>query len=587
MVVIAFLEVLAASLLSSKLNYFVFLALFLVFAVATFASWEIRRGGAKRVVSRRSGAVLSWRLAGLTVTVSLGILIFTAGLFFLLPRTARAAFERFVPERYHLTAFSNRVSLGEIGEVKRQGTVLMHVRIENVEGLVHLKWRGNALSEFDGKHWFNARNLGEPLRVRNTLLQLVDDDKRRRPGRRLNYEVRLKSFASDTLFIAGDPEFLRIDSPLVIRTATDGFRAGAPSEGVLRYGVYAYMDGPLPVEPAPTLTSRERSAYLALPRLDPRVKQLAERITAGYSSPYDKARELERRLQIGYRYTLQLPKREAEDPIAQFLFERREGHCEYFASAMAVMLRTLGIPSRVATGFQSGTYNPISGWHVIRASDAHSWVEAFLPESGWTTFDPTPPDPSGQLGGVWQRLGLFLDAADTFWQEWILNYDLNRQLVLASRVERSGRRFSVDWAGELVSQGRELGESAWAWLTAHSRMLLAMLAALATISLAIPRARNWWKGRERIRRLTAGHPLASDATLMYLRALELLERRGYIKPAWLGPGEFVQHLPSQISGIVRQLTTAYVELRFGDHPEAAADLVQSLRELEEALATNR
>ena len=83
------------------------------------------------------------------------------------------------------------------------------------------------------------------------------------------------------------------------------------------------------------------------------------------------------------------------DPLAYFLFVRRKGHCEYFASSMAVMLRTLGIPSRVATGFLSGVYNPMTGWQVIRASDAHSWVEAWIPGQGWTTFDPTPSDPFG------------------------------------------------------------------------------------------------------------------------------------------------------------------------------------------------
>ena len=84
------------------------------------------------------------------------------------------------------------------------------------------------------------------------------------------------------------------------------------------------------------------------------------------------------------------PPSEPADPLADFLFERRKGHCEYFASAMAVMLRTLGIPSRLVTGFQGGAYNPVSGWSVVRASDAHSWVEAWIDGRGWITFDPTP-----------------------------------------------------------------------------------------------------------------------------------------------------------------------------------------------------
>ena len=99
----------------------------------------------------------------------------------------------------------------------------------------------------------------------------------------------------------------------------------------------------------------------------------------------DKARVIESRLRREYGYTLELLDERQADPLAHFLFERKKGHCEYFASALAVMLRTQGIPSRVATGFLSGTFNPISGWQVIRASDAHSWVEAWIPERGWIT----------------------------------------------------------------------------------------------------------------------------------------------------------------------------------------------------------
>jgi len=91
-----------------------------------------------------------------------------------------------------------------------------------------------------------------------------------------------------------------------------------------------------------------------------------------------------------YRYTLHLPTTAPKDPLANFLFERKEGHCEYFASAMAVMLRSLAIPSRVVNGFRGGEFNDLNGQYVVRASDAHSWVEAYFPGHGWVGFDPTP-----------------------------------------------------------------------------------------------------------------------------------------------------------------------------------------------------
>jgi len=108
--------------------------------------------------------------------------------------------------------------------------------------------------------------------------------------------------------------------------------------------------------------------------LDPRIRDLAHKITEKSGSPAEKSAAIENYLRAHYKYTLQLPRTQPPDPIANFLFERREGHCEYFASAMAAMLRSIGIPSRVVNGFSGGEFNDITSEYVIRASDAHSWV---------------------------------------------------------------------------------------------------------------------------------------------------------------------------------------------------------------------
>jgi len=102
-----------------------------------------------------------------------------------------------------------------------------------------------------------------------------------------------------------------------------------------------------------------------------------------------------------YGYTLQLLSTPVADPLANFLFVRKQGHCEYFASSMAVMLRTLHIPARVVNGFRSDEFNDVTGNYVVRAKNAHSWVEAYFPGYGWTTFDPTPGGDIGNTG----RLG--------------------------------------------------------------------------------------------------------------------------------------------------------------------------------------
>ena len=584
-IVIAFLELLAGAMLSASLSFLAFLALFLVFAVATLASWEIRHGldGAGGRL-RRAGRGLTWRLAGLTGVGSLAILLFMSGLFFVLPRTARAAFERLMPERYHLSGFSDRVRLGEIGEIKQQNTPVMHIRVPGARDAVEVKWRGNALAEFDGLNWFNSAEAGEPLRVRNGLLQLAGDDERRRPGRRLNYEVHLRSIGPDLLFIGGEPEFLRINAPVVMRGETGGLRAGHRSASGIRYGVYSYLGHARSGGTVAPLPREQREKCLALPALDPRIAALARRLAASHASAGEQARAIETHLSQNYGYTARLPEREQADPIAHFLFDRRQGHCEYFASAMAVMLRAVGIPSRVATGFQSGVYNPLSGWQVVRTSDAHSWVEAYLPDRGWTTFDPTPAVATGAAGSVWARFSLVLDAAETFWEEWVVAYDLEHQFALAQEVEKSSRRFSFDWLSGAAAAWRGLRENGPAAAKRYGPVLAGGVLLAAALLWLGPGLRRRWRVWHRSRRLQEGKATASDATVLYLRALAMLERRGYQRPAWLTPREFAAVLPpGPPAGIFRELTAAYNEIRFGGDRAAAARLITLLEDLAAAL----
>jgi protein-glutamine gamma-glutamyltransferase len=148
----------------------------------------------------------------------------------------------------------------------------------------------------------------------------------------------------------------------------------------------------------------ELERYLQLPETLPRrVRDLAARITAGETNTFDKITALEDYLRDNYRYTLDSPvPPPGRDAVDHFLFDARAGFCEQFASATTIMLRSLGIPSRVATGYTPGGRNPFTGLYEVRASDAHAWVEAWFPRYGWYDFDPTfavPPSvqPSSDL----------------------------------------------------------------------------------------------------------------------------------------------------------------------------------------------
>ena len=581
--VIAFLELLAAAILSANLNFFLFLALYLLFAMAAFTSSEIRRAIARPQTVARSGLRrFHPRLAVLTISVTAGILSMTGGLFFMLPRTATAALDRMGARRILLPGFSNTVTLGQIGEVKNSSQAILHAQVSDPEAVANAKWRGSALAEFDGKRWSSGRNGEQFVRVENGRLVLADY--RERPGTHISYSVNLNAVDTDTLFLAGQTEVLEIRHPAVLRTREDSFRLGHLAPQRLRYQAYAFLEDPRAAasrqDAAPPLPPEARKRYLQLPVIDPRIPTLAGAMAGAAADDAARARAIEQRLQSDYGYTLEMPAEEHGDPLAHSLFERREGHCEYFASAMAVMLRSIGIPSRLVTGFQSGVWNPYTGMYVIRASDAHSWVEAWLPGRGWTTFDPTPPSHVLAAAGWWPQLALWMDTAETFWQEWVLGYDLGRQAVLAANMHESGRSLGGHWFERLRGvPGRWKAAIAGA-AREHGASLGALLACgLLGVALG-PRAFRLLRVRRRVARARMGQASTADATLLYLRMLELLHRRGYQKPGWFTPQEFAASLPPELRALVAQFTEAYNALRFGGDPLAAPRLTELLDRIE-------
>ena len=578
--VIAAMALLAAAVLSISLTFFAFLAVFLLFTIATLSSGEVVRatrlfvsaGETRRSLSRSGLRAFPRRLSMLSFGLFAGILFLTGGVFFVLPRTARAAFQRFAPERYHLPGFSNEVTLGEIGEIKQSSTPVMHVYSQG-DGFLAVRWRGAALTHFDGKRWFNLPAVEERLRPEGRRVLLLEGPAR--PGRRIEYEVRLSDIASDVLLVAGTPESMIIDVPAVSRSSTGTLRVPRINGVGLRYAVSSLLDDE--TSASAQLTTAARVETLALPRLDERIPRLALEMTVGLATPEEKARALERRLRHDYGYTLDLLPAPVADPLATFLFDRKKGHCEYFASAMAVMLRTLGIPARVVTGFLGGVYNPMTGWQVVRASDAHSWVEAWLPRRGWVTFDPTPPDPSPTSASLWTRAGLVLDAADQFWQDWVVGYDFEHQITLAARMQESGRNFRFPWFGDAAA-GMQTGVRA---ARAYAAGILALFALAALAILYGPSLLRKLRADLRVRRAQRGEAQASDATLLYERMLHVLERRGLRKPPWLTPAEFARVLPaSELAMLVEDLTGAYNQFRFGGRRDAAPRMVRLLRRIE-------
>lgn len=581
---IAFLELLAAAILSVDLNFFLFLALYLLFAMAALTSGEIRRSMQKAAATARGGLRrFHPRLALLSTLVTLGILAITAGLFFLLPRTADAAFARLRARGIFLPGFSDQVTLGDIGEIKSTSRTVMHVRIFSRNVPPALKWRGAALTRFDGKKWSNPTAAEEPIPLENGHADLEPGPWR--PGRRLNYQVVLNAVNTNVLFFAGTPEKLDLRQLVVYRNPNGGYRLGRDPPPGFSYEAYSLLEDPpegfVPENPPPQLSNEARDRYLQLPKLDPRIPALARDMTGRAATDVQRARAVERRLRTGYGYTLELPDRELADPLADFLFTRKKGYCEYFASAMTVLLRTQGIPARLATGFQNGDYNPLSELWLVRASDAHTWVEAWIPGHGWTTFDPTPPDPNPPRFAFLTKFGLYVDAAQTFWQEWVVSYDIARQGTLSYRVEQSARGLGIHWFDLLAGVETGWPSDTLRWLRRFGPRIAIVLALGVVLWFAGPPAIRVARVHLRVRRVRRGLAGTGDATLLYRRMLDILKRRGYQKPAWFTPAEFAASLPSTgIGRTVSEFTATYNQWRFGGRTDVAPRLSQLLDQLE-------
>jgi protein-glutamine gamma-glutamyltransferase len=582
--VIAFLELVAAAILSVSFNFFGFLILYLLFAIAALTSGEILRA------MRHSGAApaaraglrrFHSRLATLSVSVTLGILAMTAALFFILPRTADAALSRLLSGRMRLQGFANQVNLGEFGEMKVTSRPVMHIRIWGPQQ--GLKWRGGVLIDFDGKRWSNTGRRRQIAVTGGEADLIASAD--RSAGHKLNYEVSFDEVSTDALFFAGSPEsVLRLRVPAIYRTEGGAYRLGSPPAPGFHYEAYSLLEEPPdfapPLYPPPKLPLDARERYLQLPTLDPRIPALAREWTAGLATELERVRAIERHLRHDYSYTLELPSREIADPLAHFLFERRKGHCEYFASAMTVLLRTLGIPARLATGFQSGVYNSMTGLWLIRASDAHTWVEAWVPGRGWATFDPTPPDPDSSMA-LTARLGLYLDAAQTFWQQWVVSYDAGQQGSLADRMEQGARRLGIHWIDSVEGAGANWNTWTFAWLRRNGiRGGIVLAIGLALWAFGPPLLRLI-RMRRRVERVRRGQASVADATLLYERMLRIAKRHGYQKPVWFTPAEFAASLAgSPLGGHVGEFTSAYNALRFGGRTGIAPRLTTLLDEME-------
>jgi transglutaminase-like putative cysteine protease len=593
LIVLSFLMVLAAAVLTVDSTFLFLFCLFMVLAAAAFISMEMQRSAAK--AARMAPLGPQHRIGrALSLTASLlvlGIVATGFALFFLLPRQTGGYLSSLAQNEELLTGFSNDVTLGRIGEIKQSRSVVMHIQIngDSAGAYSDLKWRGVGLSIFDGRRWSRPLEPCAFVRMRFAAFTLADAHSPcsvelplARGSRPLRYRVLMEPIGTNVFFLAPTGVLLTGNYRLITGDFNGSF--SSPYQPVGSYEALSNLAEPTPAQlrnVSNQLPPEIGLRYLQLPALDPRITGLAKRITAGKTNNYDRAAAIEEYLKTKYIYTLQLPASIPADPIADFLFNRRRGHCEYFASAMAVMLRSLGIPSRIVNGFRGAEFNDINSTYLVRASSAHTWVEVYFPGYGWITFDPTPPDPaSGQT--KLSRVSLYLDALGEFWREWVVNYDFGHQLTLHNEIfARSNDTFvSLKlWLRRkylaLLSGARRAPSKQ----DLRNRALVGCaVMAFLLFTMFLPRMLRSWRKRQ-----LAAHPAAAPRTaaaIWYERMTVQLARRGFPKKPSQTPKEFVHSISSdELRAPVAEFTGHYERARFDEDPTEAEKLPDLYEEL--------
>jgi transglutaminase-like putative cysteine protease len=608
---LSFAAILASAILTLDTQFLFLFLCFLIFAVATFLGLEIRRSAAGSILSDRMSPRiydrrLTWALSLVALSASLGSIVVGAGLFFIFPRFSAGYLSRAGMQPSLMTGFNENVELGQIGELKKNSTVVMRVRTGGPVGYPVLRWRGIALVEFDGKRWFNGETP-RPLPVTRNIdgwipINTIDGVKDR-GATGVKYTILLQPLATDALFAPANVISIRGNfsgqgggyesSPrrnYLLRDATGSLFNPYHTYSPIRYEGYSAL---------PTIAATKLRAagtdypqdilqrYLQLPTMDPRIKALATQVTRNAATPYEKTVTLTNFLRNAYRYTLTLTGKPGDDPLPHFLFETRAGHCEYFASSLAVMLRTLGIPTREVNGFLPGEYNDLGEDYIVRASDAHSWVEVYFPENGWIPFDPTPPGPEA-TSGLFSRLANYLDWFELSWNEWVINYDFAHQIALAQNVQhnsRGGNEAVREWFGKIQDRARK-GLSLWQ--LNHARLgnfiPLAFVVFLVVLRFDLMQRvlRKFilhWQLRESSS-LKANPQLASR---LYGELLRLLARHGLARRESQTAQEFAAVVTErELKSAVREFTQIYSRTRFGGAPCDTSRLRQLLDQVRSA-----
>lgn len=452
------------------------------------------------------------------------------------------------------TGLSDSMSPGNISKLALSDEIAFRVKFAGkMPARNQLYWRGVVLSSYDGQTWTPFKSW--PLAERGVS---IDVD-----GPAIRYEVTLEPHGKNWVFALEMPEALPVlPENKVVVTPELQVMSTQPITVRVRYDVVSHLGYALQAGERPPGLQR----WLRLPpSYNPRTLQFAQHLRNENEGDVQRVNAVLRHFrEQEFRYTLEPPPL-GRDSIDDFLFETRAGFCEHYSSAFVVLMRAMGIPARVVTGYQGGELNPVDGYMAVRQSDAHAWAEVWLERRGWTRVDPTAavaPSrveqgignalPRRALGGLitfdgsnseflrgLQRLRQNWDAVTNAWNQWVLNYTPEKQRNFFKSLGFD----NVDWrtmalvmtaVGVLMSAAIMLP----LMLQQRKRDPVEAIYRLLCERLArqgFPRAMHEGP-REYARRLTAaGSPLPTAQKAALARFLQLYETVRYGRPESLPP----------------------------------------------------
>jgi transglutaminase-like putative cysteine protease len=510
-----------------------------------------------------------------------------------------------------LTGFSDRVSFDQINQIKQNEEVVAHLIAwrngEPVEGTQTLLLRGYTLDMYGVDANRSSKPQWTRARPRPLLEKEVGDDSLEgRPSFSTSLDpgpviwrqkILLKPTGSRYLFALGG--LLNVKSSRTVTMKYNVIDGSIQTDPVMLPLEYEALSNNSPTRPD-TLNMFSRQVTMIQPESDPAVLEkireytLRPEVTEGLASqhifPIDAsneeiARRIEHHLRTNFQYTLDLTDSRkmfaGSDPVVAFLTKVKKGHCEYFASGMALMCQSLNIPARIVVGFKCDEYNTISGQYIIRQSHAHTWVEVLTPK-GWMTFDPTSGREANtkRTAGMMGSIKHFIDFLEYKWAEKVVAYENRDRQQLIRELDNAMTNATYDASNWLMKLRRGsdwlaglTGESSF-WNTSF-RILVAViiLMIIVIVMLIIVFVIQQRKLRQRAARIGLdGLPVDQQLRLarqlaFYDQLTQALHRQNIFRPVHLTPLEFSESLvflPSGVFDSIRRLTHLFYRVRYGN-----------------------